>query len=87
MSMNTLAQSPVFWFALIGGLAFVYALPAIIALVRNVESIALVVIFNAFPVAWPAALVLACMMPRKEPACPPPYYQPPGYPVGTTRRW
>lgn len=87
MSMNTLAQSPIFWFLLIGGLAFVYALPLIIALIRNVEDLALVVIFNAFPVAWLGALVLACMMPRKEPACPPVYYQPLDYPAGTTRHW
>jgi hypothetical protein len=88
MSMNTLAQSPVFWFALIGGLAFVYTLPLIIALIRNVEDLALVVIFNVFPVAWLGALILAFAMPRKEPAySPPPYYQPPDYPVGTTRHW
>lgn len=87
MSMNTLAQSPLFWFALIGGLAFVYGLPVIIALIRNVESIALVVIFNVVPVGWLAALVLACMMPRKEPPCPPPYYQPTGYPASPARYW
>lgn len=87
MSMNTLAQSPLFWFVLIGGLAFVYALPVIIALVRNVESIALVVIFNVFPVGWLGALLLACMMPRKEPPYPPFYYQPPSYPADTIRPW
>ena len=87
MSMNMLAQSPVFWFALIGGLAFVYALPLIIALIRNVEDIALVVLFNVSPVAWLGALILACAMPRKEPACPPLYYQPPGYPADPARHW
>jgi hypothetical protein len=91
MSMNMLAQSPVFWLALIGGLAAGYALPVIIALVRNVECLTLVVIFNLFPIAWPAALVAACMMPRKEPVAiylpPYPYREPPGYPAGTTRHW
>jgi hypothetical protein len=38
-----------------------------IAVIRHVEDIPLVVIFNCFPIAWPAALLLACMMPRKEP--------------------
>ena len=32
----------------------------------NCENIALVVFLNCFPIAWPAALVVACMMPRKE---------------------
>jgi hypothetical protein len=78
MSMSTVAQSPVFWLALIGGLATGYALPVIIGLVRKVECLGLVVIFNLFPVAWPAALVAACMLPRKEPvmAWPPPYGEP-----------
>lgn len=89
MSMNTLAQSPAFWLALIGGLAAGYALPVIIGLIRNVECLTLVVIFNLFPIAWPAALVAACMMPRKEPVTvyPLPYHDPPGYPAGTTRHW
>jgi hypothetical protein len=88
MSMNTLAQSPIFWFLLIGGLAFVYALPLIIALIRNVEDLGLVVIFNLFPVAWLGALILACAMPRKEPAYPPPlYYRPLDYPADAIQRW
>jgi hypothetical protein len=33
---------------------------------RRVESLGVVIFLNAFPVAWPAALVLACMMPRKD---------------------
>ena len=36
-------------------------------LVRHVECLVLVVIFSLFPIAWPAALVVSCMMPRKEP--------------------
>ncbi len=64
--MTALANSPVFWTGLLAGLAALYVLPAMIAVIRNVETIA-VVFLNCFPVAWPAALVIACMMPRKEP--------------------
>jgi hypothetical protein len=87
--MNTLAQSPVFWLALIGALAAGYALPVIIGLIRNVQCLGLVVIFNLFPVAWPAALVAACMMPRKEPTTiyPPAYCEPPGCPATTRQHW
>jgi hypothetical protein len=35
--------------------------------VRPVENIKLMLILNCIPIAWPAALLLACMMPRKEP--------------------
>jgi hypothetical protein len=41
-------------------------LPTIIALLRRAECIAMVVIFNVVPVAWPAALVAACLMPRRD---------------------
>lgn len=64
--MTALANSPVFWIGLLAALAALYVLPTIIAMVRRVESIALVVFLNCFPVAWPAALVIACMMPRKQ---------------------
>jgi len=55
----------VFWIGLLVGLAALYVLPTTIAVVRHVENIALVVL-NCFPIAWPAAPVVACMMPRKE---------------------
>ncbi len=51
---------------LIGALAVLYVLPTLIGVLRHVESLALVVILNLFPIAWPAALVAACMMPCKE---------------------
>jgi hypothetical protein len=60
------ANSPLFWIALIGGLAIGYALPVIIAIIRRVEGVTLVVIFNAFPIGWPAALLLACTLPRRD---------------------
>ncbi|MBV9448660.1 MAG: hypothetical protein JO345_22460 [Streptosporangiaceae bacterium] len=34
---------------------------------QQVENIPLVMFLNCFPIAWPAVLLLACMMPRKEP--------------------
>jgi Superinfection immunity protein len=82
--MNALAQSPVFWVGLIAGLALFYFLPTIIAMIRRVESPGWVIFLNVLPtgVGWLAAMVVAFMMPRREP--PPAYvpYQdpPPGYP-------
>jgi hypothetical protein len=60
------ADSAWFWVVLIAAIAAVYALPMVIALIRQVENITTVVILNLFPLAWPAALVLACMLPRKD---------------------
>lgn len=55
-----------FWIGLTGALAVLYALPTIIAVLRRAEGVALVVILNVVPVAWPAALVAALMMPRRD---------------------
>ena len=65
--MTALANSPLFWTGLLAALATLYVLPTTIAVIRQVEDIPLVVILNCFPIAWPAALLLACMTPRKEP--------------------
>jgi len=65
--MTALANSPLFWTGLLAGLATLYVLPTMIAVIRQVEDIPLVVILNCFPIAWPAALLFACMTPRKEP--------------------
>jgi hypothetical protein len=65
--VTALANSQLFWTGLLAALAALYSLPATIAVIRHAEDIALVVILNCFPIAWPAALVIACMMPRKEP--------------------
>ncbi len=46
MTSTALSSSMAFWLALIGGLAALYVLPVIIGLVRHVECLALVVIFN-----------------------------------------
>ena len=55
----------VFWLAIIDGLAAVYILPTVIGIARQVEDLGLVICLNTIPVGWPAALILACMMPRK----------------------
>jgi hypothetical protein len=60
------ADSLWFWVLLMAVLAAGYALPTIIALIRHLESIATVLILNLFPIAWPAALVMACMLPRRD---------------------
>jgi hypothetical protein len=65
--MTTLANSPLFWTGLLAALAALYVLPTTIAVIRHAEDIPLVVILNCFPIAWPAALLLACTLPRKEP--------------------
>ena len=59
------ADSSLFWLAIIDGLASVYILPTVIAIARQAEGLSLVICLNTIPVGWPAALILACMMPRK----------------------
>ena len=51
---------------LIGALAVRYILPTLIGILRRVGSLAVVVILNLFLIAWPAALVVACMMPGRQ---------------------
>ncbi len=60
------ADSWPFWLAIIDVLAGVYILPTMIGIARQVECLGSVICLNAFPVGWPAALILACLMPRKE---------------------
>ena len=64
--MTALANSPLFWTGLLAALAALYILPTTIAVIRHVEQVQLVVILNCFLIAWPAALLLACMMPLEE---------------------
>ena len=60
------ADSWFFWLAIIDGLAAVYILPTVIGVARQVEGPGWVICLNMIPVGWPAALLLACTMPRKE---------------------
>ena len=64
--MNALADSWAFWIGLIGALTVLYILPTLVGILRRVGSLAVVVILNLFPIAWPAALVAACMMPGRQ---------------------
>jgi len=61
-----IADSWIFWLAIIDGLAGVYVLPTVIAIARQAEGIGLVICLNVIPVGWPAALFLACLMPRDQ---------------------
>jgi hypothetical protein len=72
--MNTLANSYIFWIALIFGLLGLYILPTIIGAIRGVESLGWIIVINLLPtgVGWPAALIAALLLPRREPAAPPP---------------
>jgi hypothetical protein len=60
------ADNLLFWLAIIDVLISVYILPSVIGIARQVEGLGLVICLNMIPVGWPAALILACMMPRKE---------------------
>jgi hypothetical protein len=51
----------------VASLAALYVYPTAVAVVRQAGNIKLVLILNCIPIAWPAALLLACMMPRREP--------------------
>ena len=61
------ANGAAFWIEYVASLAALYVSPTAIAVVRHARSIKRVLILNCIPIAWPAALLLACMMPRKEP--------------------
>jgi len=76
--MNELAQSPIFWGALIIVLLAVYLLPTWIGIFRQVEGLGWLIAFNVlFPgVGWLAGMILACMLPRREP---PAMYPPMAY--------
>jgi hypothetical protein len=65
------ANGAVSWIEYVASLAVLYVslyvYPTAVAVVRRARNIKLVVFLNAIPIAWPAALLLACTMPRKEP--------------------
>ena len=81
--MNAVAQSPLFWGGLIAGLLVVYLLPSIIGTIRHVEGLGWLIALNVLlpGVGWLGGMILACMLPRREPfvAYPPAdyYAQPP----------
>jgi hypothetical protein len=63
---QAVANSPLFWTGLLAALAALYVLPTTIAVIRHAQDIPLVIILNCLPVAWPAALLLACTLPRRD---------------------
>jgi hypothetical protein len=67
--MNELAQSPLFWGALIIGLLAVYLLPSWIGIFRQVEGLGWLIAFNVLcpGVGWLGGMILACTLPRREP--------------------
>jgi hypothetical protein len=64
--VTTLANSLMLWIGLLAGFGGLYVLPTVIAVFRRVENIAVVVVLTCLPIAWPAALVVAWMMPGRD---------------------
>ena len=66
--MGALATSYVLWIGLIFGLLALYVLPSVIAAVRKVEGLGWVIVINLVPtgIGWPAALIAALVLPRRE---------------------
>lgn len=60
------ADGVVSWIEYVASLAALYVYPTAVAAVRHVRNIKLVLILNCIPITWPAALLLASMMPRKD---------------------
>jgi len=53
------ANSPLFWLGIIGGLAALYLLPIVIGAIRHAEGLGWIIIVNLLPMGWPAALLPA----------------------------
>jgi hypothetical protein len=73
-----------FWLGMFAAAGTVLILPTIIGLVRRVERMGLVVLFNVLTlctgVAWFGAMAFACFMPKRQPPLPG-YVIPPAGPV------
>jgi hypothetical protein len=86
--MQVLANSAAFWVALILVLCVVYLLPTLIAVARQADHLALVLVVNLIGgttgVGWLAALILAFGPRRLPPA--PPGWLPAAPPEGHYRR-
>ena len=91
--MNALANSYVFWIALILGLLGLYILPSVIAAIRGVEGLGWIIVINLLPsgVGWFATLIAAVMLPRREPLLAPSPYgalsHPPAAYAPTYQAW
>ena len=88
--MNALAHSGIFWVGLITGLVLLYFSPTMIGITRKVENLGLLIFLNVLPtgVGWFAAMVMAFMLPGREP---PPtyirYHYPPRYQQAPRGYW
>lgn len=84
--MNALANSSIFWVALIAGLLVLYILPSLIGAIRKVEGLGWLIVVNLIPtgIGWLAAMVLAIMLPRRDP---PTTYPPVHYGQTPSQRW
>ena len=87
--MQELADSGLFWVALIVALVIVYLLPTIVAMIRGTDHLVLVFLVNLIGapsgIGWFAAMILA-FGPRRLPPAPPPRPvrpQPMQWPTGT----
>ena len=59
------ADGAVSWIEYVASLVALYVCPTTIAVVRHAWNIKRVLILNCIPIVRPAALVMACLMPRK----------------------
>ncbi|MBA9007276.1 superinfection immunity protein [Thermomonospora cellulosilytica] len=75
--MNDYESSLWFWLLIIGGLATLAILPTLIAIIRKADSLSTIILINTLGCAtffgWPAALVLALTMPRRDELLEPPH--------------
>ncbi|GLX02646.1 superinfection immunity protein [Microtetraspora sp. NBRC 16547] len=67
--MFVVVESYAFWSLLILVLVAVYLLPTLIGVLRGVESLGLLIALNLLGgltcIGWPAALIAACMLPKR----------------------
>jgi hypothetical protein len=67
--MQGLSNSAAFWILLMVVLAVLFFVPTLIGLLRGVDGLALVFLVNLIGapalIGWPAALILACGLPRR----------------------
>ncbi len=92
--MQALADSGLFWVALIVALVVVYLLPTIIAVIRGADHLALVFLVNLIGapsgIGWFAAMILAFGPRRLPSAASPPRPvrpEPMQWPAGTWDAW
>lgn len=64
--MSSIPENPYYVIGVVVVLAGGFVLPTMIALVRQVERIWVVVIFNMIGVGWPAAMICAITFPRRQ---------------------